>query len=319
MRGAGDAATCGEEAKKPFIGIRQIFAGRGSNLRYFDRGRVAVRLVWGAFIQEHAAAHAGATLRPSLVLAYHGLGSYARQLDPHNLMVPSAQFRGQMETLLRRGYRFVTLHELGERIAAGAPGGGECALTFDDGTLDNLEVMAPLLSELELPATVFACPDLLGQPHFAMPAEAGVRLMNAEELLKLASSPFVEIGSHTNAHADLSAATSEKAYREMGSSKQALEDLLQKPVDTFAYPKCGYSSACPDAARRAGYQVAVTCGGRGGWQRFELARESVDSLDGRLSFALKSRRLFLPLRESVPGRLLRTAARPLRHPPAEDA
>jgi peptidoglycan/xylan/chitin deacetylase (PgdA/CDA1 family) len=254
--------------------------------------------------------------RPSLVLAYHGLGAHVGRLDPHNLMVEPEQFRRQMQTLLRRGYRFVALGEFVERLAAGETG-GVCALTFDDGTVDNLEVMAPLLAELGLPATVFACPGLLGQLHFAMPPAAGVRLMNAEELRELASSPFVEIGSHTNTHADLSAATSEEAYREMVSSKRALEELLQTPVHTFAYPKCRYSPACPEAARRAGYTVAVTCGGRGGSQRFELARESIDPLDGRVSFALKSRKLFQPLRESLPGRLARTAVRPLRHSSAQ--
>ena len=103
----------------------------------------------------------------------------------------------------------------------------------------------------------------------------------------------------------------------MASSKLALEELLQRPVHSFAYPKCAYSPSCPAAARRAGYEVAVTCAGRGGWRRFELARENIDSLDRRISFALKSRGLFLPLRESRAGRLLRGAARPLRHPSGE--
>jgi peptidoglycan/xylan/chitin deacetylase (PgdA/CDA1 family) len=252
------------------------------------------------------------------VFAYHGLGPHSSRLDPHNLMVEPAQFRRQMEVLLHRGYRFVTLRECVDHLVETGSDGGLCALTFDDGTVDNLGVLAPLLAELRLPATVFACPGLLGEPHFAMPPEAGVRLMDANELRELAASPFVEIGSHTNAHADLSAASSDVAYQEMVSSKRALEDMLQRPVDAFAYPKCSYSPACPDAARRAGYGVAVTCSGLGGRQRFELARESVDSLDRRLSFALKSRRLFRPLRESMPGRLARTAVRPLRHPPAED-
>jgi peptidoglycan/xylan/chitin deacetylase (PgdA/CDA1 family) len=254
------------------------------------------------------------TLRPSLALAYHGLGAHRNTFDPNNLMVEPAWFRLQVGTLLRRGYRFVTLPEYADHVAEGAAGERVCALTFDDGTADNLEILAPLLAELELPATVFVCPGLLGQLHFAMPPEAGVRLLDAGELRELAASPFIEIGSHTNTHADLSAATAEEAYREMVSSKSALEDLLQQQIDTFAYPKCGYSPACPDAARRAGYMVAVTCGGLGGRQRFELARESVDSLDRRVSFALKSRGLFRPLRESLPGRLARTAARPLRHP-----
>ncbi|HEV3093271.1 MAG TPA: polysaccharide deacetylase family protein [Solirubrobacteraceae bacterium] len=252
-------------------------------------------------------------LRPPLVLAYHGLGPHRPELDPHNLMVDPLRFRAQVQTLRRRGYRFVALGEYVDGLATGHTRDGVCALTFDDGTLDNLHTLAPILRELALPATVFACPGLLGEPHFAMPAEAGVRLMNAQELRELAELPLVEIGSHTNRHTDLSLAGEQEAYAEMASSRQALEELLQRPVRAFAYPKCGYSPACPQAARRAGYTVAVTCGGRGGADPFELARESIDPLDGRLGFALKSRRLFVPLRDSLPGRLARGAVRPVRH------
>ena len=252
-------------------------------------------------------------MRSALVLAYHGLGRYPRALDPHNLMVDPARFRGQLHALRRRGYRFVPLSQFAERLDDGRPPGRTCVLTFDDGSVDNLEVVAPLLAELDVPATFFVCPGLLGEPHFAMPAQAQVRLLSGEQLRELASSPLVEIGSHTMTHTVLASASEEEAYREMADSKQALEGLLQLPVHSFAYPKCGYSPACPEAARRAGYAVAVTCADLGGWRRFELTREAIDSLDGRLGFALKSRRLFWPLWRSAPGRMARAAARPLRH------
>ena len=256
-------------------------------------------------------------MRPPLVLAYHGLGRYPRELDPSNLMLDPDRFRAQIRTMTRRGYRFIPLSEFVASLDRAKPPDGVCALTFDDGSVDNLEVVAPLLAELDVPATMFVCPGLLGAAHFSMPAAARVRLMDGDQLRELARSPFVELGSHTNTHADLSSANTEDAYREMVSSKLALEELLGRPVKAFAYPKCGYSPSCPAAARRAGYDVAVTCGGAGGWRRFELARESIDSLDGRISFALKSRGLFFPLRNSRAGRLLRTAARPLRHPAGE--
>jgi peptidoglycan/xylan/chitin deacetylase (PgdA/CDA1 family) len=256
-------------------------------------------------------------MRPPLVLVYHGLGHYPRELDPSNLMLDPDRFRAQIRTIRRRGYRFIALSEFVAHLDRGKPPDALCALTFDDGTVDNLEVVAPLLAELDVPATMFVCPGLLGAGHFAMPAAAGVRLMDGDQLRELARSPFVEIGSHTNTHADLSIASAEDAYREMVSSKLALEALLEHPVHSFAYPKCAYSPSCPAAARRAGYDVAVTCAGRGGWRRFELARESIDSLDRRISFALKSRGLFLPLRDSRAGRLLRRVARPLRHPASE--
>lgn len=252
-------------------------------------------------------------MRPPLVLAYHGLGSYPRELDPFNLMLEPDRLRAQIRALTRRRYRFIALSEFARLVEDGTPPDGVCALTFDDGTADNLEILAPMLAELGAPATVFVCPGLLGTSHFAMPAAAEVRLMDADELRELASSPLVEIGSHTNRHTDLSSASAEEAHQEMSSSKHALEELIQQPVDSFAYPKCGYSPPCPDAARRAGYAVAVTCAGRGGWRLFDLARESIDSLDGELTFALKSRGLFMPLKNSLPGKMAAAAARPLRH------
>ncbi|HTW43642.1 MAG TPA: polysaccharide deacetylase family protein [Solirubrobacteraceae bacterium] len=252
-------------------------------------------------------------MRPALVLAYHGLGRFPRALDPYNLMLDPARFREQVQALRGRGYRFVSLAQIGAHLRHGTPPEGVCALTFDDGTCDNLELLAPLLVELELPASIFVCPGLLGSAHFAMPAQAGVRLMDAQQLRELASAARVEIGSHTNTHCDLSTADGRQALAEMRSSKDALEQLLGRQVRTFAYPKCGYSPSCPDAAARAGYELAVTCEGRGGWRPFELARESITSLDGRLAFALKSRRLYLPLRNSPPGTLARALARPVRH------
>ena len=254
---------------------------------------------------------------PPLILAYHGLGRYPRALDPFNLMLAPEHFRQQMRSLSRRGYRFIRLSQLASMLDDAPPADRLCALTFDDGTVDNLQLLAPILAELDAPATVFACPGLLGTSHFAMPEAAGVRLMDAEQLIELASSPLVDIGSHTNLHTDLSTATADEAHREMAGSKIALEELLQRPVESFAYPKCGYSAACPDAARRAGYALAVTCAGMGGWRRFELARESIDALDRKVTFALKSRGLFLPLRNSTVGRAARAAARPLRHRGAE--
>jgi peptidoglycan/xylan/chitin deacetylase (PgdA/CDA1 family) len=89
---------------------------------------------------------------PALVLAYHGLGRFPRSLDPYNLMLDPARFREQVHSLRRRGYRFVGLSEIGACLRQAAPPDGVCALTFDDGTLDNLEVLVPILLELALPA-----------------------------------------------------------------------------------------------------------------------------------------------------------------------
>jgi peptidoglycan/xylan/chitin deacetylase (PgdA/CDA1 family) len=250
---------------------------------------------------------------PPLVLAYHGLREVPPARDPHNLMVAPEAFAGHVRALASRGYRFVGLAELARDLAAGADLRGRCALTFDDGTSELSRVLPELLPALNARATVFACPGLLGEPHPDVAPAAGVRLLDRAELRALAGHPLVELGSHTRRHTSLAEAGEAEAFAEMSASKLALEELAGAPVETFAYPGCAYSAACPPAARRAGYLAAVTCGGRGAWTPYELRRESVDRLDGRLTFALKSRGWFWPLWRSPPGRLARRLARPARH------
>jgi hypothetical protein len=99
----------------------------------------------------------------------------------------------------------------------------------------------------------------------------------------------------------------------MSTCKLALEELLGRPVETFAYPFCRYSAACPAAAERAGYLAAYTCGGRGGRLPFELRREMMDSDDGRVSWALKSRRRYHETLALPPVRLALAARNALRN------
>jgi peptidoglycan/xylan/chitin deacetylase (PgdA/CDA1 family) len=240
---------------------------------------------------------------PWVVLAYHAVGDVAPEHDPDHLVQPPDKIAWQLRRLVVRGYEFVTASEFARRLRAGGPLEGTCAVTFDDGTIDNLTTLPEILAGLGgIPATVFACPGLLGEDDPYIAPESGLRLMDADELRRLAALGF-EVGAHTNRHTDLAAATPEEAFAEMTSCKEALEDLLAQPVETFAYPFCRYSGACPAAAERAGYLAAFTCSGRGGRLPFELRREMMDRSDGRLTWALKSRRRYHETLELAPVRL----------------
>jgi peptidoglycan/xylan/chitin deacetylase (PgdA/CDA1 family) len=253
--------------------------------------------------------------RPPAVLTYHALGTQLpRDQDPANLIISPEVFRSQMVSLKRRGYAFKRLTDFASALNGGPPPKGVCTITFDDGTLDNLTILEPLLAELEIPVTVFACPGLLGQPHHAIAPEANIRLMDEDELRQLDRSRWVEIGSHTSRHTELVNADAELALREMTESREQLESLLDHPVLSFAYPNCTYSASCPDAAARAGYEVAVTCGQRGGWTRYELRRQLIDGLDSRITFEVKARGIWRRVYDSPPGRLGRWAVRSRRHP-----
>jgi len=245
-------------------------------------------------------------------VAYHGLGTLPYRLDQHGLMVPVASFRRQVRRLRRRGYRFVTQAELARRMAVG-DAEGLCSLTFDDGPLDNTTVLPGLLEELDVPATLFVCPGLLGEPWPFVAADAKIRLCDADELRDLATNPRIEIGSHTRRHTELDAFGAEAALEEMVASKRDLEQLVDAEVVSFAYPSCGYSTGCVEAVPRAGYTSAVTCGGLGGrYGLYAMARASPAPPDGRTVFELKTRGHFFPARDLPPVRLVRRVARPLR-------
>jgi peptidoglycan/xylan/chitin deacetylase (PgdA/CDA1 family) len=253
--------------------------------------------------------------RPWVVLAYHAVGDVAPEHDPDHLVQAPDKLEWQLGRLVARGYDFLTASNFARRLRSGDPLEGVCAVTFDDGTIDNLTTLPAILERLgAIPATVFACPGLLGRDDPYIAPESGLRLMDAGELHELAGRG-IEIGAHTNSHTDLAAVTAEEAYAEMTSCKQALEDLLGKTIDTFAYPFCRYSAACPGAAERAGYVAAFTCSGRGGRLPFELRREMMDGRDGRLTWALKSRRRYHETLDLPPVRAALAARRSIQKRP----
>ena len=251
--------------------------------------------------------------RPPVILAYHGIADVDPRHDPVRLFVRPDDLRRQIERMRSLGYRFLLMAAFAAELASGGDLEGTCALTFDDGTEDHLTTLAPMLAELGAPGTVYVCPGLFGDPYPWCDPAAGVRLMTAEEVVELARNPLVEIGSHTIDHTVLGDATADEAYREMVTSKELLEELLGQPVPSFCYPRGLFSEACPDAARRAGYTSAVTCGRRGSWDPFQLRREVVHTPDGAVTFELKARGVYHAVRRTPPARLARWATRGYRH------
>ena len=92
------------------------------------------------------------------VLLYHRVADLAH--DTHALAVSPRAFRSQVEQL-RASWQVLPLRALAQAVANGEPPERGIALTFDDGYLDNLEVAAPILAELGLPATFFLSPESL--------------------------------------------------------------------------------------------------------------------------------------------------------------
>jgi peptidoglycan/xylan/chitin deacetylase (PgdA/CDA1 family) len=249
--------------------------------------------------------------RRSAILCYHGVGPSTTRTDPGFLRVDPADFRTQLGLLLGAGFEFVTVAQFAERANGGRPPAGLIALSFDDGMADNHEFVLPILREHGIAATVYVTTGLIGKPNPWMASDSNARMMTVAELRDLASAGF-EIGSHSVTHPDLSRLDYEGCLREMIESRRTLERLVETPIRTFAYPFCHYGPAALAAARAAGFTAAVTCHGRGSWDRYELRRAMITGKDGAAVFLLKLTNLYQPLFDSFPIRFTRAVTRGAR-------
>jgi peptidoglycan/xylan/chitin deacetylase (PgdA/CDA1 family) len=116
------------------------------------------------------------------------------------------------------------------------------------------------------------------------------RAMSVGELLRLAESGLVRIGGHTVTHAVLSTLSAEDQRYEIETGCRELEDVLGKPVRTFAYPygrAVDWTSDTARLAREAGLRGAVsTVPGsvEAGCDPYRLPRWAAPDCDGA-SFA----------------------------------
>jgi peptidoglycan/xylan/chitin deacetylase (PgdA/CDA1 family) len=210
---------------------------------------------------------------PPLILAYHGVSDVPAHRDPEGLFISPRQLRGQIARLRRWGYAFVTFGAMAERVAAGA-GAGHVALTFDDGLLDNLEQLVPILRDAGATATTFVTTGWMGKPHPSVPY---ARNMTADEVRELSRSG-VEIGGHTVSHPDLRALSFEAARDEVRAGCEELAEIVGAPVDTFAYPFGFADAGAIRATGAAGVRAACRVAAQGSWDEpLNLPRQDTNT------------------------------------------
>ena len=223
-----------------------------------------------------------------VVLTYHRIGGRS----PSPVDLPADTFDEQLDILAATA-RVIGLADaitgLGEPAAA-ADDDRRCpavVLTFDDGTADWVDDVAPRLARRRFPATFYVATDFVDGER-AFPNDG--RPISWAGLAELASIDGVTVGSHTHTHLVLNEADALTAASEVDRSIGLIEDHVGVPCRHFAYPRAVAGSPAAEVVIRRRFASAVLAGNRAnssGADRHRLGRHSLTVADTMGTFRRK--------------------------------
>lgn len=170
-------------------------------------------------------------------------------------------FEKHLKLLKALGFETLTFSDLKEKgmISRLAPNKRYCMLTVDDGFKDNLTLMLPLLKKYNFRAVVYAVTGVdRNQWDIDHPKqEKPFMLMSPQEIQTMAASGYIEFGGHTQTHPHLSQLSRTQQLQEMADNKAILEQLIGKPLVSFAYPYGDWNQDSVELVQELGFDFAV--------------------------------------------------------------
>lgn len=109
-------------------------------------------------------------------------------------------------------------------------------------------------------------------------AREAYRTLTTPELLELEKNGLIEIGAHTVTHPSLSAHSLDAQREEIDDSKKALEQVLNQPIQSFAYPFGDFNQYSVQVTQESGFSQACSTVHQPVWKasdRFRLPRFAV--------------------------------------------
>jgi len=185
------------------------------------------------------------------VLCYHSIGNEERDGTLHWSVAP-AMFDEQMALLVARGRTPLTVSDYAATLQNRSSLPPRPVLvTFDDGFDDLATAALPILRKHGIAATAFLISSRIGTPKRGH----GDPMLDWDQVAELRTAGM-EIGSHSHTHRALDTLTRADAMDEIRRSKEAIEDQVQQPVASFAYPYGYHSATVRRQVIEAGYTSA---------------------------------------------------------------
>lgn len=193
--------------------------------------------------------------RPVPILMYHAVtDAPTERCRP--LAVRPHDFADQLAYLRDQGFTALTASQLADLRRGGdarAMPERPVVLTFDDGYADFHTAALPALQRYGFTATLFVATDWLAGGAGSAGSQAAPGPMLTWSQVEEVAAAGIEIGGHTHTHPQLDQLPEAAVRSEVTDSKKLLEDRVQQPVASLAYPY-GYSDArVRQVVRETGY------------------------------------------------------------------
>jgi peptidoglycan/xylan/chitin deacetylase (PgdA/CDA1 family) len=148
------------------------------------------------------------------------------------------------DMLGKKEYNFISIEgALKEKVSLKS----SICLTFDDGFSSDYNLVLPELKKINATATFFIVTDFLDTPNYL-----------TKKQVKYLSDEGMQIGSHSKSHPNFLMLAPDKRLEELNDSKEILEDIIGKPISTFAFPYGLFDNECSQAVFLAGYSICCT-------------------------------------------------------------
>lgn len=195
------------------------------------------------------------------ILMYHSISSpYYASARFKVCNVPPEAFREHMLHLVAEEYTTLTVSQFvrmlrGEATLPPRP----VLLTFDDAYADFWTNAFPVLKLLGLSATLYVPTAFVGSTsRWLYREQEDARPMLNWAQLAAISAAGIECGAHSHTHRQLDTLGPTDVRVEITQSKRILEERLNEPVSSFAYPFGYYSATVRELVHEAGYTSACT-------------------------------------------------------------
>ena len=193
------------------------------------------------------------------VLMYHNIGCQWPGGNP-NLTISPRTFERHLRCLSLRGYRPVSNAEMVAFYTKGSPLAAKpIFLTFDDAYDEIPKYALPALQRYGFHGTVFVVTSQIGGANQWDQVAGWSRkeLMKAEDIREW-SQLGIDFQCHSRTHADLTTLSQSQIMDELETSRAQLEQLVDKPVTSFAYPYGYYNTLARECVRQV-FSLGFSC------------------------------------------------------------